>query len=178
ERRAIDTIVAALGFHTLAVKLAAARAGQRDLATLAREYEADPRLGVHLKDGTLAVEAVLASSVGALPPAARRLFVVFGAFKSSDMGRQALLAIAAMLDDPEAQQSLEALLDLRLLDPYTVRDAPEEADRERLKLHPLVAEYASERFGSLPSDAQLHARRVITQWYVRLLARTRTLKDL
>ncbi|HZC07281.1 MAG TPA: toll/interleukin-1 receptor domain-containing protein, partial [Ktedonobacterales bacterium] len=142
DRAAIAGIVTALGRHTLAVKLAAARTKGRDLARLAREYAADPRLGVNLRDGAEAVDVTLASSVASLSDAARLLFAALGAFTSDDIGRDALLAVGAALDDPDPIHSLDALRDLRLADAVVDTTLPDGADRERLRLHPLVHAYA------------------------------------
>ena len=90
EQAAGERIVRALGYHTLAVKLAAALAQDRDLATVAGDYEANPALGTHIKEGDEAVEVALSSSVAALPPLARRLFAALAAFATEDVGRRAV----------------------------------------------------------------------------------------
>ena len=167
EQDAAGRIVKALGYHTLAVKLAAARAQGRDLRRLAAEYEADPRLGVHLKDGTEAVEIVLASSVASLPSGAQRLFDALAAFATADIGRQATLAVAGTLDDPTPGESLDAIVDLRLVDRYVNDLLPAESDNERLRLHPLVRAYAGQRLATWSDDGQEAARRAVAEWYDR-----------
>ncbi|HLY30115.1 MAG TPA: NB-ARC domain-containing protein, partial [Ktedonobacterales bacterium] len=79
ERAAAQAIVASLGAHTLAVKLAGAYAGSehRDLSALAREV-ADPGQGLSLPGDDEAPEAVRRTfelSLDALPEEAQRLFV-------------------------------------------------------------------------------------------------------
>jgi tetratricopeptide (TPR) repeat protein len=139
-------ITQALGYHTLAVKLAAARARQRDLAKVAAEYEADLREGIRLRDGREAVLAALESSVAALPPSARTLFAALAAFATTDVGREAVLALAHALDDPDPTGSLNAVLDLRLADIRVLAALPENADRERVRLHPLLRAFAEALF--------------------------------
>jgi tetratricopeptide (TPR) repeat protein len=179
EWERVARIVGALGYHTLAVKLAAARAQGRDLAKVSEEYEADPRLGVHLREGSEAVDVVLASSVAALPEPAGRLFATLAAFATGDVGRAAVLDVAGSLiprppslrkgrgsvDVPAPQESLQAILDLRLLDPYTLETLPEEADRERLRLHPLVRAYAEQLLALWNDEARAQALRAVATWY-------------
>jgi Tfp pilus assembly protein PilF len=165
EQTLVARIVQALGYHTLAVKLAAARAQGRDLAKVAEEYAADPRLGVHLKEGSEAVEVVLASSVSALPQPARRLFAAFAAFATADVGRGAVLDLAGQLNDPDPQGSLQAILDLRLVDSYLLNLLLEEADRERLRLHPLVRVYTEQLFILWNDEARSQAQQAIASWY-------------
>jgi len=166
EQSAAGRIAQALGFHTLAVKLAAARAQGRDLEAVARAYEADPRLGIHLKEGTEAVEVVLQSSVEALPAQARTLFAALAAFATLDLGRQAVLSVAAALEDPDPEDSLAAMLDLRLVDAYVSDVLPADADRERLRVHPLVGAYAAQRLAAGYADDARRAMQVaVATWY-------------
>ncbi len=186
RRAAIARIVAALGLHTLAVKLAAPRARGRLLATVAHEYETNPRLALMLREKqgkrTEAVEVVMESSVVSLPPAARRLFAALSAFAALDIGRKAALTLAEeALEDRDAGGSLAALEDLRLVDPYgaeaippDAEDEEDSADRDRLRLHPLVRAYARDLFDAertIPGDTSWTAderQRVfaaIAEWY-------------
>ncbi len=175
EQKQVARIVKALGYHTLAVKLAAARAQGRDLEALARAYETDPRLGVHLKDGAEAVAVVLASSVAELPEHARRLFAALGGFATGDIGRSVLLAIAEGLDDSEPETSVDAIVDLRLVDAYVASDLPHEADRERIRLHPLIQAFAREQFVIWKEDARDKVQRTVATWYATY---TRSTPDL
>jgi len=175
EQKQVARIVKALGYHTLAVKLAAARAQGRDLEGLARAYETDPRLGVHLKDGAEAVAVVLASSVAELPEHARRLFAALGAFATGDIGRGALLAIAEGLDDSEPETSVDAIVDLRLVDAYVASELPHKADRERIRLHPLIQAFAREKFAIWKEDTRDKVQRAVAAWYATY---TRSTPDL
>ena len=125
EQELVRRITTALGEHTLAIKLAAARARQRDLARVAAEYEADLRAGIHLRDGREAVEVVLESSVASLPARAQQLFAALAVFATADVGREAVLALAQALDDPDPGNSLNAILDLRLADLRVQVEVPE-----------------------------------------------------
>ncbi|HEY8322933.1 MAG TPA: NB-ARC domain-containing protein, partial [Ktedonobacterales bacterium] len=183
DRAAIAQIVEALGCHTLAVKLAAPRSRGRDLARLAAEYTADPRLGLKLRDANVdpkpgdkveAVDVVMSSSVASAPAPARQLFAALGAFASNDIGRDALLAVGGALGDPDTAASLDALLDLRLADAYLSADLPAGADRERLRLHPLVRAFARDLLDGertvaddppWPAERRTEALRAMTAWY-------------
>lgn len=170
EQKAVERITAALGYHTLAVKLAAARAQGRDLAQLARAYEADPRLGLGLKDGSEAVEVVLASSVADLSNAAQRLFAALGAFATGDIGRQAVLKVARSLGDKQSEQSLDMITDLRLADQFVNESLPAKADRERLRLHLLVQTYARHQLAQWSEQERTGAYAALADWYVEYTA--------
>lgn len=165
EQGQVGRIVNALGYHTLAVKLAAARAKRRDLEVVAREYEADKRLGVNLKDGTQAVRAILESSLAALTTPARRLFALLAAFPTAEIGRQGVLAVAEVLELREPRESLEALIDWHLADTAVDQRISPEADRERLRLHPLVHTYAQERLAQWDEEERNGAQIIVAAWY-------------
>jgi tetratricopeptide (TPR) repeat protein len=170
EQTAAARIVAALGYHTLAVKLAAtyARKKQRDLANLAREYESDPRLAQGLKDGDEAVLVLLDSSYAALPDAGQRLLAALAAFPTADVGRNAILAVAQALQIPAARDGLDAIEDLRLAEPAVEETlTSEDADRERVRLHPLVRAYARTLFDAWEADPRNAARAAAATWYAR-----------
>jgi tetratricopeptide (TPR) repeat protein len=189
EQAEVARIVRALGYHTLAVKLAAARAQGRDLAAVAREYEAEPRLGVHLREGAEAVEVVLAASVHSLSTPAQQLFAALAAFATSDVGRQAAIGVGEQLEGPNAQFSLDALVDLRLVDLYVSeglrseanyrrqrlhqrygsadphRRNPPEPDYERLRLHPLLRAFAEEEFNKWDAPRRYAASHAVADYY-------------
>lgn len=158
ERDAMRRITRALGDHTLAIKLAAAHVRGRDLEALARAYEANPRLGVHVRDGVEAVEVVLASSVAQLPAVGQRLFDALASFATPEMGRNAVTTLASALGDARPEESIEALARWHLVDAYVAVDLPGDADRERLALHPLVWAFAQERFAEWPMDGREQTR--------------------
>jgi tetratricopeptide (TPR) repeat protein len=168
ERAAAERIVAALGRHTLAVKLAGAYAADlhRDLTALAHELE-NPRRAIGLPRGETpeAVALVFAESTEALPPDARRLFASLSAFASPTFGRGAALALgqALALEDPEA--SLNLLVLRALITPYSGDEVPEGGDRERLRLHPLLRALAESELAAWPSDARAAAFAALARYY-------------
>ncbi len=179
DRALATRIVAALGRHTLAVKLAGAEARDLDrpLATFTQEVEAHP---LNIQDQgpnvTLAVKETLMRSVTKLPTTGdlgdvRRLFAALATFQAPvfaqtsttlttattatgaptmqlvpvlDIGRQAAIAIAEGLGLPAPDRAVDLLTRRALLDKTTDPNMPEESDRERLRLHPLLRELAAE----------------------------------
>jgi hypothetical protein len=114
EYIAATAIVASLGRHTLAVKLAGAYAGseQRDLGALARDL-ANPAQGLALPGDDETPEAVrrsFALSLETLPPDTRQLFAGLVAFATPECGRQAVLALGTALGQPHPEHSLHLLL--------------------------------------------------------------------
>ncbi|HZC05084.1 MAG TPA: tetratricopeptide repeat protein [Ktedonobacterales bacterium] len=178
EREDARRIVLALGRHTLAVRLAAANAANQGIAlrSLANDFERNPLRDAWLKDSEAAVTYVLASSAETLTPGGRRLFAALGGFATADVGRMAALALAQMLGDDEngAELGLRGIFDLRLADSATIELPGEDADRDRLRLHPLTQAYASDLFQgrrTLPAaapwdDAQRErVNSAIAAWY-------------
>jgi tetratricopeptide (TPR) repeat protein len=158
-------IVTALGRHTLAIKLAGAEAGdlQRPLESFTLEVEAHPLI-IQGADATLALKGNLMRSVTKLPTAGelgnvRQLFAALAAFvtpveiedaegvtfvPSLDMGRQAVIAVAAGLGLPAPERAVDLLVRRALVDATTERAMPDGSDRERVRLHPLLRELAAE----------------------------------
>jgi tetratricopeptide (TPR) repeat protein len=178
EERAARVIVSALGRHTLATKLAAANAATlgRPLAAIAHELETNPNKAMLLASSDEAVLWVMESSAKSLTPEARRLFAALAAFATSDIGRMAAQAVAQALDDPNPDASLDRLLSLRLADSGYLEALPggDEADRERVRLHPLVRQYAGELFDgkrtvgddlAWTADQREDVERAIAAWY-------------
>ncbi len=126
------------------MKLAAARARGRDLAALARDYAANPRLGVNLRDGREAVDVVMSSSVAGLPAPARLLFAALGAFASDEIGRRALLSVGRTIwRSPTPRPASTRSSICAWLTPTSPPTCPPtNADNERLRLHPLTRAYA------------------------------------
>jgi hypothetical protein len=157
EHAASVRIVAALGRHTLAVRLAGAYAAgaARDLASLASELERDP-LEVPAGDTPRGVALILSRSTAALPEGARQLFAGLVAFATPEFGRQAARALAAGLGQINPQASVDVLVRRALAETYVIETLPENADRERLRLHPLVRAFAdnlADRWSEAERDA-------------------------
>jgi tetratricopeptide (TPR) repeat protein len=159
EAAAARRIVTALGNHTLAVKLAGAQAA--DLALPLEQFAA--QVAAHPldlegqgADATLALKENLLRSVTALPASGdlgdvRRLFTALAAVATPEFGRRAATALGAALALPDPGRALDLLLRRALLDADHAATLPDEeeegadADRERLRLHPLLRELAAER---------------------------------
>jgi tetratricopeptide (TPR) repeat protein len=158
ERTAAEAIAAALGGHTLAIKLAGAfaRSERRDLGALAREL-ANPTRGLALPGDDETPEAVrrtFALSLDALPLDARRLFAGLAAFATPECGRQAVLALGQALEQAHAERSLHLLLVRALVEPSHLETLPADSDRERLRLHPLLWALAGDLFRQWSSTEQ------------------------
>ncbi|HEY7834597.1 MAG TPA: TIR domain-containing protein [Ktedonobacterales bacterium] len=181
ELDAARRILTALGRHTLAVKLAAANAAtlQRPLATMADEYERDPRRALWLENGEEAVRAVLDSSYVSLSAGGQSFFVALAAFATADVGRQAALAVAAATaaeDVAEAERlerGLREVVTLRMADAALNEAMPEASDRERLRLHPLLQTYARDLLAQRPEREGEAAARAVAAWYADYANETR-----
>ncbi|HEV2460689.1 MAG TPA: NB-ARC domain-containing protein, partial [Ktedonobacterales bacterium] len=153
-RAAAEQIVATLGRHTLAVKLAGSYAAseRRDLGALAREL-ANPAEGLVLPGDDETPEAVrrsLALSLESLSTDAQRLFAALAAFATPDCGRQAVLALGTHLGQERPERSIHLLVVRALVEPTTSGTLPEHSDRERLRLHPLLRALAELLFRQWP----------------------------
>jgi tetratricopeptide (TPR) repeat protein len=158
EHTAAEQIVAALGRHTLAVRLAGAYAAaeRRDLGALARELS-NPTQGLALPGDDETPEAVrrsFALSLDSLSLDARRLFAGLAAFATPECGRQAALALGSALGQAHPETSVHLLV---------VR-ALAESDRERLRLHPLVWAVAEGLFRQWPLAEQDAAALAVAQY--------------
>ncbi|HEY7019572.1 MAG TPA: tetratricopeptide repeat protein [Ktedonobacterales bacterium] len=177
ELEAATTIVTALGRHTLAVKLAAAQAAtlHRPLATVAAELEANPDRALLLANGEEAVRYLLDSSYAALQDAeqpadapssgAQRLFIALAAFATADIGRKAMLDVADSLGIAEGETALGKVIALRLVEAGENATLPPEADRERIRFHPLVQTYVHTLFKDLDAGDQQAAHTAVAVWY-------------
>ena len=152
QRAAAERIIAALGRHTLAVKLAGAYAAdmRRDLDALADEME-NPQRAIDLPSGETphALALVFAESSNALPEATLRLFAGLAAFGAPEFGRKAALALGEGLGLPSPEASVYLLVLRALLRASTDDVMPDESDRERLRMHPLLRAFAASETGPL-----------------------------
>src|SRR5262249_59214 len=168
RRAAAERIIAALGRHTLAVKLAGAYAAdmRRDLDALADEME-NPQRAIDLPSGETphALALVFAESTNALPEATLRLFAGLAAFGAPEFGRRAALALGVGLGLPAPEASVYLLVLRALLRASTDARLPEESDRERLRLHPLLRAFAASELARWPEDERQRACRAIAQHY-------------
>ncbi len=151
QSEAARRIVAALGYHTLAIRLVAGYAAdtrQGDLLRLAEELESQPQIALAIRGDNPQrdLEPVFASSYNALDATAQRLFAAFALAKTGDIGRQAALAIGKALGIAEmaADNALTLLKRRALVDISTNEAMGEESDRTRVRLHPLLRAFAQE----------------------------------
>ncbi|MGH2505017.1 MAG: NB-ARC domain-containing protein, partial [Ktedonobacterales bacterium] len=166
---AAKRIVTALERHTLGVKLAGAYAATlgRTLAGVADEIERD-LFDIPEDETPRKVEAVIARSVEALPPDGRRLFAALAGFGTKEFGRKAALALAEALYLPDPRATLDLLARRALLEAYVDVSLPEDADCERVRLHPLIQLFTQNLFSSaqtLDAARAYTARRAIALWY-------------
>ncbi len=172
QRAAAERIIAALGRHTLAVKLAGAYAAdmRRDLDALAGEME-NPQRAIDLPSGETphALALVFAESANALPEATLRLFAGLAAFGAPEFGRQAALALGEGLGLPAPEASVYLLVLRALLRASNDGALPEESDRERLRIHPLLRAFAASELARWPEDERRNAARAIAQYYAGYL---------
>lgn len=155
EILAVAGIVRTLGRHTLALRLAAVYAGKtrRDLAQLARELAEDPLKLANEDETPRGVALVLGRSVDALPAEARRLFAALAACATTELGRNAALALGEALGIPAPEAALDLLIHRALLDPTLEARMSQESDRERLRLHLLLRAYADSLLSGDDRDA-------------------------
>ncbi|MBF6591407.1 MAG: helix-turn-helix domain-containing protein, partial [Ktedonobacterales bacterium] len=175
DQVAAARIVATLGRHTLALKLAGVYAAEqrRDLTALARELD-HPERAFALADGETAqtVALAFAQSTNALPPTTRRLLVVSAPFARHGVGRAAALAIARGLAMGDAEAAVGVLVRRALVEVSVRQDIAEGGDRERLGMHPLLAAFAerlADETGARDRDAAYLA---LIQYYVATLPPT------
>ncbi|HEX6818575.1 MAG TPA: tetratricopeptide repeat protein [Ktedonobacterales bacterium] len=168
ERTAVYRIIAALGRHTLAVKLAGAYAAdlRRDLVALARELE-NPARAFTLPQGETprAVSLAFAHSVDALPPEARRLFTALAAFPTDEFSRNAVLALGPSAGVSEIEPGIYLLVTRALVGASTSGRMPEGSDRERLRLHPLLRAFAAGEFARWKPKEREAALRAVAAYY-------------
>lgn len=170
SRALAERIVAALGCHTLALVLAAryALGAKRPLDAVAHEME-DPQRALDLpKDGTPeGVRRAFASSVESLPKDARMLFAALATFATPEFGRQAAVALAEGLDLARPEYTVDLLVRRALADNALSASMPEQSDRERLRLHPLLYAYANYLLTQPPltDTTRRAAQLAVARWY-------------
>ena len=167
DATAAGAIVEALGYLPLAIELAAARAGRNrmSVAALATELSA-PGVLAKLRDPlapTASVRYAFAQTVGAddrpgaLTPTQRARFVALGLPAGPDWPRG---VIEAFLDNvtlkdveaPSGADDLEALIALSLVALVTPTAGADAAEPARIRLHPLLRQYASELWRGQDED--------------------------
>jgi hypothetical protein len=171
EQQQIYRIVSSLGRHTLAVRLAGKSAADpsHSLSHLAQEYESHP-LNVSAPDAAETVKVILGRSIDLLSDMQQRLFAACAAFGSIEFGRQGLERIVTALALPRDEDHISVLTSRALLEAQVNDLMPEQSDRDRLRLHPLMYEFALERFldptGPFERGVRDVVSRELASWYV------------
>jgi tetratricopeptide (TPR) repeat protein len=169
ERRAAERIIVALDLHTLAIKLAGTYAANehRDLGALADELENQQQALDLLPRGEEphAIRTIFALSVAALPRDAARLFYNLAAFSTPDFGRRAVLALGEALGFASTSNLVGLLISRSFLAAATNESMPEASDRERLRLHQLLATLAKEVWDLWTKEEQAPAQLGLARYY-------------
>ncbi|WP_280665364.1 MULTISPECIES: AfsR/SARP family transcriptional regulator [unclassified Kitasatospora] len=145
EREAALNLVGSCGFLPLAVRIAAARLSSRPswtVQTLMARLADEQRRIDELRIGGLAVDAVFELSYQQLGPAQGRAFRMLAVFDGPDLGLSAAAAALAV-EETEAEDLLEALVDIALLE----SPAP-----GRYRYHDLLRSFARGRARSEPVE--------------------------
>ncbi len=166
----VRRIVRALDRHTYAVQLAAAevRDMHRPLDQYAAERERDPlRIEGLGANGVLAIKQSLQRSVNQLPSDgyARRLFAALAAFPTPEFGRNAAIELARALALPDAEGAVNLLVRRAILGETVDPRLPAASDRERLRLHPLMRELATEALAAWPPAERVAASLALATYY-------------
>ena len=140
-------IVAAVGYHTYAVRLISAYAADTrpDLDQLALELEHDPTLALGIRniDASEFLGAVFARSLDALPAEAHALILALGLVPATVLGRLATLALGAGIGlSTEDADNAVTLLARRAIITITAEGGQGGGDSVRVQLHPLMHAYA------------------------------------
>lgn len=166
EQQAAERILQLLDRHTLALRLAGAYAADthQTLREVAAELET-----VRVKRTTYrklgAVSVIFQQSQQRLPPDAQTLFALLAAFKTSDVGRNAVLSVAEALGVNDGQTDLNTLVHRALVETSVNTRLPDNADQERLQLHPLLRGFAEGMLRKWRAPRLAAAYRAIAQYY-------------
>ncbi|GAA1349504.1 AfsR/SARP family transcriptional regulator [Saccharothrix algeriensis] len=157
-------ILESCGCLPLAIRIVGARLANRPNWTLGRIAERladERRLLDELRVGDLAVRASVALSYEQLPGTAARAFRSLGL-----IGRERFPAwvVAALLDRPEADDVLDALVDAHLVE----QTEPDIIGEPLYRLHDLLRVYAREQVDAEPHAVRAAAVRRIAEGYLTL----------
>ncbi|MFE6689092.1 BTAD domain-containing putative transcriptional regulator [Streptomyces sp. NPDC057743] len=162
ERNAAMDIIAACGFHPLAIRIAAARLAARrtwTVSLLAHKLTDGRRRLDELLAGDLSVRAAFDPGYGQLGPTAARAFRLLGLVDGPDIS---LPAATALFDNDidETEELLESLVDFALLEPTSPG---------RYRFHDLVRLYArSCAEQDEPAAARAAARSRLLDFYLAM----------
>jgi DNA-binding SARP family transcriptional activator len=162
DRSAVDDLARACGLLPLALRIAAANLAdqpERSIARYVAELRAsNPLAALKIEDEEqVAVRAAFDLSYSTLPAQTQRLFRSLGHSPGSDLGVEAVAALAGTSPDGAARQ-LRRLVTANLVEPRA---------GERYALHDLLRLYAAER-GQIEDSASDRAAAVrrLHDWYL------------
>ena len=116
----------------------------------------------------MGLEFILAKSVDTLPAQTQRLFTALAAFATAEFGRFAILSLAQAIgiSENEAGQCLAPLVQCDLITtPNIISSMPEDSDRERFWLQPLLRAFAQKRLKTWHPTEQQQIQRAIAAHY-------------
>lgn len=170
EKAAASRILAVLGRHTFALKLTGAYAADshRPLELIASELEAAARAERIVLAGDLkrhAVRLAFQQSAKQLPDDAITLFALFAVFRTTDVGRNAILEVAKAVGIEEPSERVYLLTSRALVDAHLNDRIPIPGDRDRLTLHPILLSFAEDLLSHLDERQQFEAYYAAAQYY-------------
>jgi tetratricopeptide (TPR) repeat protein/transcriptional regulator with XRE-family HTH domain len=175
ERDTAERIIKALDRHTLAVKLSGIYAANldRDLETLAEILE-NPQKVFELSENEVphVVKHLFDRSLEALPQETQMLFSALATFATTELSRNAAIALTTGLGIKLAEINTNILILRSLLDAFVNDEMPRRvSDRERLRLHPLLRALAVAQFEKWPEERRYTAYQTVMQYYADYVAR-------
>lgn len=159
DRAHVASIVMSLGYFPLAIALygAKARALGRSLRQFAEELRDHP-LQVAGDERVRKVYQESLASLASVHPDAETLLIAWGAFGLPEIGRRALVSLASGMNIARPDSALNALHSQLLAGPIETEALPPAGDTERWRVHPLMFDYLSERFGAWPIERRQQAQ--------------------
>lgn len=176
QREAARRVVTALRRIPLLIELTAAylRQTHHPLDEMARQIEREQHANGEDPSGRLLAAQVMRRSVEQLPAGGQRMFAALGIFASPEFGWHAAIALGAGLGIQGPEAVLGQIVDAGLVQRLTRDDLPEMSDRDRLRLYPLLREYAVGMFEHEPGQGRERERegayKALTAYYARYCA--------
>ncbi|MGH2486333.1 MAG: hypothetical protein ACRDHE_09995, partial [Ktedonobacterales bacterium] len=158
DRALIPALAADLGGLPLAIELTAAYAAGQDLelATVREELKRDGvNAAAFASDPARALLTRFQRQVETLDERQRLLFAGLSLNAGPSFPRAAAVALAAAIHEPDAEETPtpgpEASVDVAALARFALTES---LSGERLRLHPLLRDYAGKRLRALPTETQ------------------------
>lgn len=164
DLKTVSAIVTNLGYLPLAISLAAARAGLRQINPQALLHElAEPmslnklRLPGGSKEG---VRYVLDQSVRSLTPVQQARFAALGSLHNTEWPRaivESLFAAVRADDAASAEDDLDLFATYSLVDLFARTSGDSSGAQSRVRIHPVLHELAHEYWQEIPTETQIAA---------------------